>query len=34
MQEELSAFYDILKDVAPQSIGGAVPGEDFYWIAK
>ena len=34
MQEKLSAFYDILKGVAPQSIGGAVPGEDFYWIAK
>ena len=34
MQEKLSAFYDILKDVAPQSIGGAIPGEEFYWIAK
>ena len=34
IEHELSAFYDILKEVAPQSIGGAVPGEDFYWIAK
>ena len=34
MQEQLSAFYDILLSVEPKSIGGAVPGDDFYWIAK
>ena len=34
MQEQLSAFYDILVNVAPQSIGGTVPGDDFYCILK
>lgn len=34
MQKQLSAFYDILLNVAPQSIGGAVPGDDFYCILK
>ena len=34
MQTQLSAFYDILLKVAPQSIGGAVPGDDFYCILK
>ena len=34
MQTKLSAFYDILLKVAPQSIGGAVPGDDFYCILK
>lgn len=28
---DLEAFYTILKNVNPQSIGGALPGEDFYY---
>ena len=34
MQPRLNAFYEILFDVAPQSVGGAVPGADFYCILK
>ena len=34
MQQRLGAFYEILFDVAPQSVGGAVPGGDFYCILK
>lgn len=34
MKTQLAAFYDILEAVAPQSIGGAVPGGDFYCITE
>lgn len=34
MQQRLSVFLEILFDTAPQSIGGAVPGDDFYCILK
>ena len=34
METQLAAFYDILKSAAPQSIGGEVPGSDFYFIVK
>ena len=34
MQAELSAFLEIMFEAAPQSIGGAVPGDDFYCILK
>ncbi len=34
MQTELSAFLEIMFEKAPQSIGGAVPGDDFYCILK
>ena len=34
MQEQLSAFLEIMFEAAPQSIGGAVPGDDFYCILK
>ena len=34
MQAELSAFLEIMFEKAPQSIGGAVPGDDFYCILK
>ena len=34
MQQRLAAFLDILFETAPQSIGGAVPGEDFYCLLK
>ena len=34
MQQRLSAFLEILFEAAPQSIGGAVPGEDFYCVLK
>ncbi len=34
MQQRLSAFLEILHKRFPESIGGAVPGEDFYCILK
>lgn len=32
MKEELAAFLQIMFDTAPNSIGGALPGDDFYCI--
>ena len=32
MRAQLSAFLNIMAEAAPQSIGGAVPGDDFYCI--
>ena len=34
MQRELGAFLEIMFEKAPQSIGGKLPGEDFYCIVK
>ncbi len=34
MKEKLSAFYTILYNVAPASIGDAIPGDGLYYIAK
>jgi NitT/TauT family transport system substrate-binding protein len=34
MQRQLSAFLQTMFETAPQSIGGSVPGEDFYYIGK
>ena len=34
MQRELGAFLQIMAETAPQSIGGKLPGEDFYCILK
>ena len=34
MQKELSAFLQIMFEKVPQSIGGSLPGDDFYCIAK
>ena len=34
MQRQLSAFLEIMFETAPQSIGGAVPGDDFYCVLK
>lgn len=34
MQAELSAFLEVMFKKVPQSIGGAVPGDDFYCILK
>ncbi len=34
MKTALDTFYDILYGYAPQSIGGSVPGADFYYNAK
>ncbi|MBQ7693067.1 MAG: ABC transporter substrate-binding protein [Oscillospiraceae bacterium] len=34
MQRELSAFLQIMFEKVPQSIGGSLPGDDFYCIAK
>jgi len=33
MQSALSGFLETMNTVAPQSIGGAVPGDDFYYVA-
>ena len=32
MQSQLSAFLQIMFETAPQSIGGALPGDDFYCL--
>lgn len=32
MQAELGAYLSALYDIAPQAVGGAVPGEDFYYF--
>lgn len=34
MKETLEAFYEILYDYAPQSIGGEIPDASFYYDAK
>ena len=34
MKTELSAFLQIMFEAAPQSIGGALPADDFYCILK
>ena len=34
MQAELSAFLEIMFEKVPQSIGGKIPGDDFYCILK
>ena len=34
MKETLDAFSRILYGYAPQSIGGEIPGDDFYYGAK
>ena len=34
MQRELGAFLQIMFETAPQSVGGAVPGDDFYCVLK
>ena len=34
MQAPLTAFFTALSTVAPQSIGGSVPGDDFYCVLK
>ncbi len=32
MRQALSGYYEVLYEQNPSSIGGALPGEDFYWI--
>lgn len=34
MSAALADFYEIMFAVAPESIGGAIPGEDFYYIGE
>ena len=34
MQRELTAFLQTMLDTAPQSVGGKLPGDDFYCILK
>ena len=32
MQSALAAFYEVMYSVAPDSIGGSIPGDDFYCV--
>ena len=32
MRAQMRAFLEIMAEAAPASIGGAVPGDDFYWL--
>lgn len=34
MQQALSEFLNIMHQVEPSCVGGAVPGEDFYWLGE
>lgn len=34
MKPSLDEFYKILYDIAPQSIGNAIPSADFYYVSK
>lgn len=34
MQEAMASFLEIMFEVAPASIGGSIPGEDFYCISN
>ena len=34
MKAEMSSYLGILQELAPESIGGALPGDDFYYIGK
>ena len=34
MKSAMSTFLEIMHGVAPASIGGSIPGDDFYYIAK
>ena len=34
MQTALSEFLTIMHGVAPASVGGAIPGDDFYWMGN
>lgn len=34
MKEQLSGYLEVLKNQNPQAVGGAVPGDDFYYIEK
>ena len=34
MQAQLAAFLQIMGETAPNSIGGQIPGDDFYCILK
>lgn len=34
MKDAMSEFLKIMNDVAPSSIGGKIPGNDFYYISK
>lgn len=34
MKEQIAPFFDVLFAANPKSVGGQLPGEDFYYIAK
>lgn len=34
MQQALSGYLEVLYDLNPESIGGSLPGADFYYLAK
>ena len=33
MKNDLTAYYQVLFDADPSSVGGALPGDDFYYGA-
>ena len=33
MKDKLSGYLEVLFNAAPESVGGALPGEDFYYSA-
>ena len=33
MKTDLSAYLQVMYDAAPKSVGGALPGDDFYYGA-
>ena len=34
MKEQIEPFFQILFDANAKSVGGALPGEDFYYAAE
>ena len=32
MKQKLSGFLQIMDDLNPDAVGGAMPGDDFYYI--
>jgi NitT/TauT family transport system substrate-binding protein len=34
MRPVIEPFYQVMFDANPQSIGGAMPGDDFYYVAQ
>ena len=34
MKEKLSGYLQVLYDQNPESVGGKLPGDDFYWMGR